>query len=352
MWDKLSMKEKAAFIRTAVKNGIYNRADIVDRYNKFAMGGDTDSVEDIVEKVNNSEANFVSRLKDPNRRYIKDWASSGIATHKLGVGTDEHGNHYIYPEVQEIDGELVDFTRPPYLPYAGMISAEERGDTVRVPSIEQGVRFTENYKKYYPKGNTFARGGHIYDGLTEESQQMVDGITGAAVSVRQMALDRSRRATSPNTNFTHAMDLPAYSSYPASIAPGLFRIDPHTCLNTVTAFYDPKNTVANNANFWANPGDYGYQQISQEEAKPGDIIVLSDKDNYPRHAVMFDSVAEKEMQKYGYPIHKGDTLVNYSNGGRGKDDYRLKATLKRFDDPSSSGGDFSGERRYFKCIGL
>ena len=246
----------------------------------------------------------------------------------------------------------MDFTRPPYLPYAGMISAEERGDTVRVPSIDQGVRFTENYKKYYPKGKTFAEGGHIYDGLTEDSQQMVDGITGAAASLRQMALDRSRRATSPNTNFTHAMDLPAYSSYPASFAPRLFGIDPHTCLNTVTAFYDPKNTVANNANFWANPGDYGYQQISQEEAKPGDIIVLSDKDNYPRHAVMFDSVAEKEMQKYGYPIHKGDTLVNYSNGGRGKDDYRLKATLKRFDDSSSSGGDFSGERRYFKYIGL
>lgn len=39
MWDKLSMKEKAAFIRTAVKNGIYDRAGIIDRYNKFAMGG-------------------------------------------------------------------------------------------------------------------------------------------------------------------------------------------------------------------------------------------------------------------------------------------------------------------------
>ena len=39
MWDKLSMKEKAAFIRTAVKNGIYNLDDIRNRYNKFAEGG-------------------------------------------------------------------------------------------------------------------------------------------------------------------------------------------------------------------------------------------------------------------------------------------------------------------------
>lgn len=39
MWDKLSMKEKAAFIRTAVKNGVYNLNDIRNRYNEFAEGG-------------------------------------------------------------------------------------------------------------------------------------------------------------------------------------------------------------------------------------------------------------------------------------------------------------------------
>ena len=43
-------------------------------------------------------------------------------------------------------------------------------------------------------------------------------------------------------------------------------------------------------------------QIPQEEALPRDIIILSDKNNYPKHAVMFDKVVN------------GDTLVNYSNG--------------------------------------
>lgn len=113
----------------------------------------------IVNRVNKSSANFVNRLKDSNRKYIKDWESERIATHKLGVSTDEHGNNYIYPEVQEINGKLIDFTRPPYHPFAGMISAEERGDTVRVNSIEDGLLFTENYKNYYPKGNTFKLGG-------------------------------------------------------------------------------------------------------------------------------------------------------------------------------------------------
>ena len=32
------------------------------------------------------------------------------------------------------------------------------------------------------------------------------------------------------------------------------------------------------------------RQIPQKEALPGDIIILSDKNNYPKHAVMFDKV--------------------------------------------------------------
>jgi hypothetical protein len=38
-----------------------------------------------------------------------------------------------------------------------------RGDTARVPSIEEGIKFTETYKQYYP----FNNGGnlaHKYDG--------------------------------------------------------------------------------------------------------------------------------------------------------------------------------------------
>lgn len=38
-WDKLSMKEKHAFIRTAVKNGLSNLDEIRESYNSFADGG-------------------------------------------------------------------------------------------------------------------------------------------------------------------------------------------------------------------------------------------------------------------------------------------------------------------------
>ena len=107
-------------------------------------------IQKIISLITKSNANFAKRLRDVNRKHITDWEDpSKIATHKLGVGTDDNGNHFIYPEVQEIDGELVDFTRPPYAWFSGQNSAIERKDTVRVKTIQDGVNFTKNYKKYY-----------------------------------------------------------------------------------------------------------------------------------------------------------------------------------------------------------
>lgn len=107
----------------------------------------------VIDKVNSSEANFVKRLKENNRKYIEDWESKGknIATHKLSVGTDENGMHFIYPEVQEINNKLIDFTRPPYKPFIGQDIATERKDTVQIgksnEDLKEAIDFTKNYKK-------------------------------------------------------------------------------------------------------------------------------------------------------------------------------------------------------------
>lgn len=129
----------------------------------FQEGGQFGS---ILNRVYKSNTNFAKRLKDSNRKFIPDWATDAIATHKMGVGTDENGQPYIFPQVQEINGELIDFTRPPYNRGAGMISAEERGDTIHVPTIKDGVEFTENYKKYFPN---FQTGGTIPVGKVAKS---------------------------------------------------------------------------------------------------------------------------------------------------------------------------------------
>ena len=46
-----------------------------------------------------------------------DWEDPRrIATHKMGheYYPDDSGRAIVYPNVQEINGKLVDFTRPPY----------------------------------------------------------------------------------------------------------------------------------------------------------------------------------------------------------------------------------------------
>lgn len=104
----------------------------------------------IIDKVNNSNTNFANRLLDPNRTHIQNWENNNqIATHKLSVGSDNYG-YFIYPEVQEINGQLIDFTRPPYHTFAGQDSAIENNDFVRVNSLDDGLWFTQNYKQFYP----------------------------------------------------------------------------------------------------------------------------------------------------------------------------------------------------------
>lgn len=132
--------------------------------------------------VDNSKANFVKRLKQTNRDTILDWSLKRhsilspytIATHKLSVGTDEKGNHFIYPNVQEVNGKLVDYTRPPYHSFAGQDYAIERGDTVKVGNtnkyLENAIKFTEEYKKYYPK---FKAGGKTKHKIEAEGGEVI-----------------------------------------------------------------------------------------------------------------------------------------------------------------------------------
>ena len=107
---------------------------------------------ELIQRINKkSKANFVQRLLDPNREYIQNWVNPlDIATHKLGWATeDTKQGAFVYPEIQEIDGELVDFTNPIYRRSEGINSAIERRDTVRM-TPEQAEWFTKNYKRYYP----------------------------------------------------------------------------------------------------------------------------------------------------------------------------------------------------------
>lgn len=147
---------------------------------------------ELIQRINKkSKANFVKRLLDPNRHSIQDWvAPLNIATHKLGWATeDTKQGAFVYPEIQEINGELVDFTHPSHRRSEGINSAIERRDTVRM-TPEQAKWFTENYKEYYPG---FKDGGNIH--IKPENKGKFTDYCGGKVT--QECIQRGKHSSDP-----------------------------------------------------------------------------------------------------------------------------------------------------------
>lgn len=177
-WNDLSMGDRATLISLFIKEGVSDTKVMRRLYDE---AGDTADIKpavsndsyprerEVLDLVNNSKADFVSRLIDENRVTIPDWNNKDdIATHKLSYARD--GDRWIiYPNVQNIDGKLYDFSDPKYgldKGWQALDSALYSGDYVEVPSEADAKWFTESYKRYYP-------GFNKYDGKTEKSQKMV-----------------------------------------------------------------------------------------------------------------------------------------------------------------------------------
>ena len=143
----------------------------------------------LIQRVNNSNARFVQRLLDPNRKHIQNWEDkSKIATHKISWAEDEQGA-VVYPEVQEIDGKLIDFTRPPYAPHAAIDIAYKNNNFVRM-TPEEADWFTKNYKKYYP---SFKKGGNIH--IKKKNRGKFTDYCGGKVT--QECIEKGKKSSDP-----------------------------------------------------------------------------------------------------------------------------------------------------------
>ena len=99
--------------------------------------------EELVKSINSrSNANFVQRLKDPNRKTIS-LGKGKVGTHLMGYVTeDDHA--VVFPQIQEINGKLRK------LPIRKAINrAIATRDTLQM-TVPQAEWFTTNYKNYYP----------------------------------------------------------------------------------------------------------------------------------------------------------------------------------------------------------
>lgn len=150
-FNDLSIQEKAAVIKLGVGGGLRSLQEIRQFW---------DSMPDdppVIQKVNKSQADFVQRLKDPNRAYIQDWENpDNIDTHKLSWADDG----VVYPQVYNVNGRLIDFSRPPYNIWAGYDNAVRNGDTIHM-TPQEAEWFTTHYKDYYPRFNEYKKGGPI-----------------------------------------------------------------------------------------------------------------------------------------------------------------------------------------------
>lgn len=121
---------------------------------KFGGNKDNPNIDYIYDRINKKNTPDFIRMRNPNRKFIKDWQNPNyIATNKVAIGTDEKGQVFLYNEVQDDEkGGLTDMTNPinKRSDFDGMNRAIERQDTVHINSIEDGLKFSSEYKSKFP----------------------------------------------------------------------------------------------------------------------------------------------------------------------------------------------------------
>lgn len=102
--------------------------------------------------VESSKANWVERLRSKDLKTIPTWDEPGkVSSHRMSWA-EEDGRYYVYPNVQEINGKLHDFTDKKYKhgEWDAFRSALSNGDYVEFDN-EADARYLaeDHYKKYF-----------------------------------------------------------------------------------------------------------------------------------------------------------------------------------------------------------
>lgn len=158
IYDEINNNNKLNnYIEKQSVNKDYNpNENPILRSSFFELGGDKDNpnINYIYDRINKKNTPDFIRMRNPNRKFIKDWQNPNyIATNKVAIGTDENGQVFLYNEVQD-DGKggLIDMTNPvnKQSDFDGMNRAIERRDTIHINSIEDGLKFSNEYKSKFP----------------------------------------------------------------------------------------------------------------------------------------------------------------------------------------------------------
>lgn len=62
---------------------------------------------------------------------------------------------------------------------------------------------------------------------------------------------------------------------------------PMPCINTASSFYNDKHRAGNCNKFMDNPGKWGFHEVNEDEAVPGDMMLFIRKKDGARHAGIY-----------------------------------------------------------------
>ena len=123
--------------------------ELIDSFQKG--GKPKRNIEQLITYANNQKPPFIQRILNNDERSIPLIMEDGKkhhGTHLLSYG-ERDGKTYVFPEIQDFDGDLIRLNWP-----ANLDTAIERGDFLEMDP-EEAELFTKEYKKFYPNYKPF-----------------------------------------------------------------------------------------------------------------------------------------------------------------------------------------------------
>lgn len=134
MWNKLSMKEKAALIKVAVSNGLTDLDLIKNKYNEFAEGGSTKS----------SNKEYYSYMEKLATKKAKDWGEDSDITLTHMLNSNDYNYRIFYDSNKE--NALAMLTADPEAHFTDI------GKTVYHPTFSNESFYSGKKSDYNPRG--------------------------------------------------------------------------------------------------------------------------------------------------------------------------------------------------------
>lgn len=357
-WDKLSMTDRAKYIKLAVANGITDLNTIKDSYNSYDEGEKL-SPYSAGRVVGDLYENFAEeRLGDPLHNYDFNQSNEWADAH--GYYPDERGHrddavkkpsHPTHPSKGKWNGlyefqltdkgmedpnfimfGMTDNNQDPQavMTYNGTIVLPEltvtpKGNYIHnsYDNLNLNLRERNKVKKFAGGGNTNEPNINLPE-ITVTPRMNYISYTGNETNAPtkeqfiQSKIDEARAGAVQGMLSLKSPVVPVVPSkagrflmraFPAFIdnEEAMFLAgkdpDPSTCIFTVTSQYGKNHSVSGNKTLAANPEKYGYTWTDTPQM--GDIVQLWNKfSNIPHHAAMVTGFNKN-----------GDIAISQSDGG-------------------------------------